>query len=54
MPIFYSERVVLQEEGGGSSFPFFLSKVTPRSSLSPQPSPRPALALAVTQLCDQL
>lgn len=26
VPVFYSERVVLQDEGGGSSFPFFFSK----------------------------
>ena len=29
VPVFYSERVVLQDEGGGSSFPFFFSKVAP-------------------------
>ena len=48
VPVFYSERVVLQDEGGGSSFPFFFSKVTPRPdpdpnlNLNPNPNPNPS------------
>ena len=41
VPVFYSERVVLQEEGGGSSFPFFFSKVASNPDLSPNLNPYP-------------
>ena len=41
VPVFYSERVVLQEEGGGSSFPFFFSKVASSPDLSPNLNPYP-------------
>ena len=42
VPVFYSERVVLQDEGGGSSFPFFFSKATRT------PTPTPTLPLKKT------